>query len=591
MHLPLTVYLLHRGSDPMGVLSESMRPHARFIAWTNGKLDELGPSDQELLGAAQPGDIVVALLRHPGSFPDWVSLIQNSFAAAELESAVSGFADFRVPPDTLGALVFCATTDVNDEGITLLRWLVWCFGSGARAVTRSASEARFGLFTFLNALVQGSVEPDHRDGEVTAGRRGRLRHLRYRSTTPAVQQTDHQAARDIPISGFRFDRQSDLLLRAGGRTGDPVLGTALGGRSLHFSAEVDKIQDLTELSATVLVRSKELSYRDEFPWMDYIRPVTDNSLVDVLRNRLLEGLLTTPLPASIDVLLPDDLPRSEDGLAIEYVLFPQEWASKGGSKTLTIRRIALWIARKDPSEQLAALNSRLRFLNSDRQELGYASLLECLSGELTWEGATYVTDDGAFYRIDPDFLRAVEEDVGALRESSITLPCYVGGSEPAYNADAARACPRRLMLMHGQLLRLPHETGVEACDLIDRSGALVHVKRKGKSSVLSHLLLQAVNSCRLLRRSTEALSQLRNAIAGATVDSTLREAVLTRLDAGVRDLEVVFAFLGDWKDQSVGDLPLFSKVALVGAAQQLEELGYLPMWRLVGLCSEGNSND
>jgi uncharacterized protein (TIGR04141 family) len=43
--------------------------------------------------------------------------------------------------------------------------------------------------------------------------------------------------------------------------------------------------------------------------------------------------------------------------------------------------------------------------------------------------------------------------------------------------------------------------GIEASDLISQSGALVHLKLKGKSSVLSHLFLQAANSCELLRRS------------------------------------------------------------------------------------------
>jgi uncharacterized protein (TIGR04141 family) len=340
----------------------------------------------------------------------------------------------------------------------------------------------------------------------------------------------------------------------------------------------------------LLELSKDITYKTAFPWMDFITPVTDRHLLAELRGVLIDQLLSKPLPSTLDVLLPDDLTRADDGFSIEYVLLPKEWISKAESKTFTIRRMALWLASKSSADRDAALDASLRFVTVDREEVGSATLLDCLSSELVHGRHTYVVDDGNFYRIDPNFLVDLADEVKGLRESSVALPSYCGGRESEYNSKAAEENPTELILMdvgkrRERLLRLPNESGIELCDLLHRSGALIHVKRKGKSSVYSHLLLQAVNSCRVLRRVPEARQALCMAVDDPDVDASLREAVLERLNAGVRDLEVVFAIVGDWSGQTIADLPLFSRIALVASAQQIEDYGFIPTWKLVSLCN------
>jgi uncharacterized protein (TIGR04141 family) len=115
----------------------------------------------------------------------------------------------------------------------------------------------------------------------------------------------------------------------------------------------------------------------------------------------------------------------------------------------------------------------------------------------------------------------------------------------------------------------------------------VHVKRKGKSSVLSHLFLQAVNSCDALRWSPEARAQLREMIKAHAASPTLAASALQavgRLEGGGHDIEVVFAFLGDWRQRTITSLPLFSRVSLVQAARRIGQLGYQPSVKLVDIC-------
>jgi uncharacterized protein (TIGR04141 family) len=116
------------------------------------------------------------------------------------------------------------------------------------------------------------------------------------------------------------------------------------------------------------------------------------------------------------------------------------------------------------------------------------------------------------------------------------------------------------------------------------SGALIHVKRKGKSSVLRHLFLQAANSCELLRRSPQAWQQLASLIRERARDDRIVDQVAeAHLAAEQRreEIEVTFAFLGDWKAKTITNLPLFSRISLVSEARRVANLGFRPTVALI----------
>ena len=116
------------------------------------------------------------------------------------------------------------------------------------------------------------------------------------------------------------------------------------------------------------------------------------------------------------------------------------------------------------------------------------------------------------------------------------------------------------------------------------SGALIHVKRKGKSSVLSHLFLQVTNSCELLRRSTPAWQQLSSLIRERAADDTIIasiEAAHAEAQKRGSELEVTFAFLGDWRGKPITSLPLFSRISMVTEVRRISNLGFKPTVALI----------
>jgi uncharacterized protein (TIGR04141 family) len=85
-----------------------------------------------------------------------------------------------------------------------------------------------------------------------------------------------------------------------------------------------------------------------------------------------------------------------------------------------------------------------------------------------------------------------------------------GQTEGEYNYAALTRADWRssAALLDGRFIRLPGQYPVEACDILSDRGEFIHVKRKARSSTLSHLWEQAFVSAQLLRRRAEARFQV-----------------------------------------------------------------------------------
>jgi uncharacterized protein (TIGR04141 family) len=576
--LSLNGFLLRSDATPANAWTDSASEDVEIFSWEKGQLAALSPDDNEILQAAEVGDIIVTIIRRFSAAPPWQNFIRNAFDLAEFGSG----------HESLGAAVFCAVPAPVDDGA--VRWVAWTFGSAGRALRRSAQDPRFGLLAVLNLLVVPLLKSGEADPVQTQRRRGpQLREMRYRTTAPYVQQTGHRAARDIPVDGFRVDQTSDLVAAVGGTGADPALTTStlLGGRSLRFRAWVNKPEELTELASIALERSGANEYKEMFSWIDNIRPVDEPGLTRDLRAQLTCEILANPDSAMIDAILPDDLIETGEDRSIRYILFPRERGIGQGNVTLTMTAIARLLDQtRDGDAGDVGLDADLRFLDESGELIGTATVLECISATLKRGDAEFVAYDGDFYAVNHSFVSRIDAELSKISLSGLRYPRYGGETEPVYNMAVARDHPDDFVLLDRALIELPDEHGVEAADLVCSSGALIHVKRKGKSSVLSHLFLQVANSCELLRRSTPAWQQLSQLIRErAASDPVIASIEAAHAAARNREseLEVAFAFLGDWSGKTITSLPLFSRISMVNEARRVSNLGFRPTVALISM--------
>jgi uncharacterized protein (TIGR04141 family) len=578
MQLRLTALLLRGGITPVGALTESFRACVELQLWSKGKLERIEPEDADLATTARAGELVLALLDRSPDQPAWQQFLNQAL----------GVTFFTGTSASRGAVIFCPV-----DAAASRQWLAWCFGSGSRALRSTATDPRFGLVTALNALAQLPESSASAGDASQAPARPYLRDVATRTTLGPRQRSSHRAARSVPPEAFRVDRRSDLVGSVGGRSHDPLLGVVKGGRSLSFRRHVERIEDLVTYSLQVLERATDDGYKATFGWVDRLTLVDDDDRRQALTDQLANDVLASEHVPDADVMFPDDLVEDDDERSIEFVLFPGERRTAAPRTTLTLGSVAAHIARSpDRRQRVHALEHPLRFLDGAKAEIGVATLLECLAADLINDGERYVAHEGDFYRVEESFVNEVDDELRDLPESTLRLPCYHGDPEPHYNRLVAELDPTRFVLLDGQLFHAPGEAGVELCDLIADTGALVHVKRKGRSSVLSHLFLQAANACDILRRSAPARERLSEMIRGSAASSGLIEATLATLAALERRdgaPEVVFAFLGDFRRNRILDLPLFSRVSLVQVARTLRLLGYHTSYKLVHVCREAHS--
>jgi uncharacterized protein (TIGR04141 family) len=379
-----------------------------------------------------------------------------------------------------------------------------------------------------------------------------------------------------------MDRLTDLVSAVGGRTAGEIPSQVFGSKPLRSRESIGRAEDLVDLARTAVADYRSRAYEDRFAFIDDYVPVEDDEVIARLKARLFRDIQDGH--DNVDVFLPDDLVDFEDERAIVYILFPTERVTSAARVTLTVDELR---ARLPPGD-VGPLDWTLRFCDAGKEVVADASVLECLAADLELPGGRYLVSDGDFFRVDQGFLEGVDAQLDALAETSLRLPCYRGGVEGRWNAEAADAGRAEFVSLDGKMIRIEGETPFEAADLVHVSGALVHAKRKGRSSALSYLFAQATRSCQLLTQIPEAAAATRREVKVQALDEPTGRRIgeaLAALDNRWPQLEVIIAILGDWHNRSLRNLPLLAKIGLVESARQITRLGFNPSVALVNLCS------
>jgi uncharacterized protein (TIGR04141 family) len=203
---------------------------------------------------------------------------------------------------------------------------------------------------------------------------------------------------------------------------------------------------------------------------------------------------------------------------------------------------------------------------------------------MTHDRKRYVLDDGDFYLIHPDYLRALNEYVNGLPDYRGALPGDRAQWDEAEYTRRAAESGRGYLALHGMPVRLPYRTSpVEMCDILTPQGEFMHVKRTRHPCSFSNLFAKGFESAQQIARNPEA---------GIRVGDLIREAVRAKGGEGPSEFEdlieglrpdgispgeytVVYVIITTWNGHSPAEvIPFFSKVDLRRYAEELRALGY-----------------
>jgi len=207
------------------------------------------------------------------------------------------------------------------------------------------------------------------------------------------------------------------------------------------------------------------------------------------------------------------------------------------------------------------------FGSEDDRQIRRWRAYDCIYAELRHGGETFLLSGGIWYRVAKNFVDEIERAVSAIPETKVVLPRYRWEAEEDYNRRAKKESAGELALMDQKnILHGGGRSRIEFCDLYSRSRVMVHVKRDGGSSVLSHLFNQGLVSAEAFIQDAEFREKVNKKLpATHKIGATHRRPRPDRF-------EVAFAIAGKTRDRLA--LPFFSKVSLRHVARRLGAIGY-----------------
>jgi len=458
---------------------------------------------------------------------------------AHLPSWTRFFAEARVhdglfPPVSGASAVFFVTAAQRLFALT--------FGYGRHALQPGVWEERFGLLVTVNAIAPES-----------------LRSIDRKTFEENVRHTREQVSRRSSIAAFGFNVEQDLLRAVTGAPDDESLGATMTGMdALSVSAPI-RLATLPGQLRRYLSLFRARDYLKHFAWIDQIGEVHDSALKDQLDNALLDRLRSSTrertwlaVPEVVDFR---DVAGFRYGMSRKREPFPD----------LHLSQFIDHIEDKEVTIDLLRATPIICYSESTDAELHRWTVFQCLYCEIDHDGQLILLSGGKWYRVARSFVDEVKKHFDRVPRSSLRLPICRETDELTYNTRVCAESKGRWALMDRKTVSVDAARDkVEFCDIYTSNRKLVHVKRYGGSSVLSHLFAQGVVSAELL---TEEAS-FRRAVNRFLPASHKLPVVRAR----AADYEVIYAIVSRSKREL--DLPFFSKVSLKVAVKRLRALGY-----------------
>ena len=378
------------------------------------------------------------------------------------------------------------------------------FGHGRHLLDPDAWEERFGLRVALNSIGESNV-----------------RSIDKRTFDSISRHSREQASREASARDFQLDIEQDLLRAITGTPTDSDLGRRMSGMDALHAAIPTDIESLRDLLSLYLDKYLDTSYLSTFPWVDHIAEISKRTVIDELDEAVVQKIIAGDLDG-VWMAVPEVIDwQSVDGF---------QWSGRQQPLRHDVH-LDGFVESLPDVESMTAKTLRQRKV-SCISDYGVAlaswQAYRCLHAQLDRDGETFVLSGGKWYRLTRDFVADVNEAYRRIPRYEHDLPEYDDSSETAYNKRVADADPARYALMDANVIGYGGgRSSVEFCDLFVGRQDIVHIKRYGASSLLSHLFSQGLVSGELFQTDPEFRRRVNNLLpAGHRIaDADRRPAV------------------------------------------------------------------
>lgn len=487
--------------------------------------------------------------------PDWVGYLKG--LSDDTSLAVQ-------PMKTAGALLVIQPDTARDMVY------VFAWGNGHHRVNKNRIVHSLGIRCVLNMMsASTSPVPEWDPARIKSIKTKRL------GVNPLIIES--QFARDSSLDEFPVDTDSDQLKSITGRPLDSTTWGKLisGSVSLHINAPDDPA-DLIRICNEINDVFTKTAYRDYFEWVDHITAISEETVIQEL-DRLILDEVQKGTTDNIILTVPD-LVNWE---AVEH--FEYEWNTKtkhsAGEPDLAEFRAFLKASHALNTLTIDLLKTKtfVKAIDDSQNEAQSWSGYDCLSGEVEYQGKTYMLDNGAYFSIEKNFLTSLNNFIDQIVPFTGSMPKRTTENENQF-IDLFAEDKYKVLILHKNLIHRTGSTPIEVCDILYPTGHLLHLKYGAHSSLLSHLFSQAAVSGELLIIDDEFKSKLKDVIKTAAVkknnaDITQYQFMYTNFQPSVCTI-----VLGIITTKPYGNLskilPFFSKINLRAFCKSYQRMGY-----------------
>jgi uncharacterized protein (TIGR04141 family) len=431
-------------------------------------------------------------------------------------------------------------TSVNTEDGE--RWFIVTFGFGRHMIKDGVIEERFGLKIVLNSV------------DVTG-----FRSIDKTTLGSIPKHSREQMSKDVSPFEFGIDIEQDLISAVTGKSRDEHFGKTVSGKDALYASVKADVNDVKDFLRHSYTRYKSNDYKRDFDWIDQIAEVRDRAVVEQLNTALVTKLAVGEIE-SIWMAVPEVV----------------DWSDISGFRYLRAKQAELHddldvpaylndLGRSPTIDELK--NSRVFCISTSTEDTLYSwSAYQCLYAECRVNSKLYILNSSKWYEVADNFSEAVQNDFQNMTRSSVVLPDCEHKNEDDYNQHATSAltgscCMDKKLITYGG-----GHSSIEFCDILSGDKKMIHVKKYGQSSVLSHLFTQGVVSGELFVSDEDFRTKLNTKLP----DSHKLADITARPIAP--EYEIVYAIISNSEDGL--DLPFFSKVSLRNAKRRLTGYGY-----------------
>lgn len=426
------------------------------------------------------------------------------------------------------------------------------FGQGRFLLAEDCWEERFGLKVVLN-----SIGEDH------------IRSIDKETFNAIPKQSREQVSRDASAYDFGLDVERDLVR---GVTGVPVdkenLGKILSGMDslkAHLSVSLGELE---EPLRRYLRRCYDVTYKKSFPWVDHISSVKSKETIELLDLYLLDRIRNRELERCW--LAAPDLVDWSSVRGFRY--------SEAGFERHDIHLETFLATLSEPVTREILAHRRIYCMGDDDYLKDHWPIYSCLYCEMDLAGESFLLSGGKWYQVAPNFVAEVDASFKGVKQIELGFPDYDDDSEALYLKRVAAGQDYYALMDSRNILHGPLGSKVEFCDLFGQNNDLIHVKKYGGSSVLSHLFAQGSVSGELMLIDQDFRRKVR-----AMLPITHSEKI--SIEKPLPDeYRVVFAVIST--SERPLSLPFFSRLSLRHATRRLRGFGYEVVLAKVGVTEE-----